>query len=166
MTAVFYALIIFPIIFMMVLSFVFSSSLSTINVQQLKINCPYPINSGVATNLNIVGTIVTYNVTYDNSTSNYHVTVFHCGDGETMNANTAVYTTANNWYNVASVAGGYMFYISETITEFFHKVIAVATLIYSLINAPAQVTGLTWFSYVNIIFISFIAIGVFMVVRG
>jgi len=163
MTSVFYVLIIFPIIFITILAFIFSSSLSAINVQQLKINCPYPLNSATATNLNIVGTRVTYDISYDNSTSNYHVTVFHCGDGGTMNANTAVYTTANNWFQIGT---GYLFYISETMTEFFNKVIAVGTLTYLLVTAPTQVTGLAWFNYVNVILIAFIALGVFMVVRG
>ena len=167
MTAIYFVFIVLPIIFITILAFIFSSSVSAIQVQQLKINCPYPINSGVASNVNSNGFTVTYNVTHDTSSSDYHVTVFHCAEDSNTSVTTTVYTASTStWYTVAQQASGYMFYISQTITEFSLKIIAVGHLLYLLITAPAQVTGLAWFNYVNIILLTFIALGVFMVIRG
>jgi hypothetical protein len=148
------------------MGYIYSSSLESIQVQLLKLNCPYPLNSANATNLGLDGTIVTYNVTHDTSSSDYHVTVFHCGEGDTVNVYNTVYTTANNWYLVAGQAGGYIFYIAESITEFFLKVVALGTLVQLFINSPAEVLAIPQYVYVNVVLIAFIGIGGFMVVRG
>ena len=41
-------------------------------------NCPFPINGGIANNTNIVGLTVTYDLIRDNSTQDYRMTVFEC----------------------------------------------------------------------------------------
>ena len=150
--------------------FVFSSSLDAIQVIQTKLNCPYPVNSGIATLSPIQNNfppVVNYTVVNDASNStDYNVTLFICGaDSITQepSVSTDVYTASSNWFTVTT---GFLFYLSEVVQTFLDKVIAVGELIYTIFNAPAEVTGLAWFSYVQVVLIGFIAIGVFMVVRG
>jgi len=160
---IFYLFIAVPIIFIVTLAFIFTSSVSAIQTQQLKVNCPYPINAGTATNVNSDGITVTYNVTHDISGSDYHMTVFHCGEDTPSSVTITVYTTANNWFNVGL---GYLAYISNSITEFFNKVVAVITLLYLVITAPAQISGLAFFNYIYLVLLIFISLGIFMMVRG
>jgi len=161
---IFYLFIAVPIIFIVTLAFIFTSSVSAIQAQQLKINCPYPINAGVATSVNSDGITVTYNVTHDLSSSDYHMTVFHCGENSPTSVTTTVYTSpANNWFNIGL---GYLAYLSNSITEFFSKVVAVITLMYLVITAPAQISGLAFFNYIYLVFLIFISLGIFMMVRG
>lgn len=170
MSDIYYAFIVLPIIILTVLIFAFQSSVEAIAVQQTILNCPYPVNSGVAT-LSVVQSnfppVVNYTVVNDASNStDYHVTLFNCGaDIVTGNptVSTDVYTATSNWFDVTQ---GFLFYLSESIQAFFDKVIAVGNLLYLILFAPAQVTGLAWFAYVEVVLFSFIAIGAFMVVRG
>ena len=179
MSEIYYALIIFPILFMIAMGYIYSSALSEIQVQLLKLNCPYPINAAVASNVTLNGVIVEYVTTYDNATGGnlYHITVFHCQDANagglgppTPQVTQTTYTSSANWFgssnNWFNTTGGYLFYISESITEFFLKVIALGSLIQTFLNAPALVLAIPQYTYVNIILISFIGIGAFMVVRG
>ena len=170
MSEIYYALIILPIIILSLFIFVFQENTQDISVQQTILNCPYPVNSGVAT-LSVIQSnfppVVNYTVVNDSSNgTNYHVTLFICGaDSVTGNpsVSTDVYTASSNWFDVTT---GFLFYLSESIQSFFDKVIAVGNLLYLILTAPAQVTGLAWFSYVEIVLFVFIAIGSFMVVRG
>lgn len=179
MSEIYYALIIFPLLFMIAMGYIYASSLAEIQVELVKLNCPYPYNSAIAyAKLADTGSqVIVYNVTLDSSSSNYHITTFRCYDANINSTggrigspspaiSNTVYTTANNWFNVASVAGGYMFYIAQSMTEFFLKVISVGTLIQLFINAPALVLDIPQYTYVNIILITFIGLGGFMVIRG
>lgn len=158
---------------MITMDFIFASSVEAISVQETKINCPYPINSGVG-NLTAVQNnfppVVNYTITYDGTNStDYHVTIFICGEDPIThqpNASTKVYTGSNNWFDVAGKANGYLFYISESITAFFQKVAAVGTMLYLLIFAPAQVSGLSFFLYIQVFLFALVAIGAFMMIRG
>ena len=170
MTEIYYALIIFPILFIMAMSFIYSSSLAEINVEQVKLNCPYPYNSAIAY-VNLTGTTIeVYNVTKDSSSSNYHVTTFTCDDANagglgppTPQVYTTIYTANQNWF---SLVGADLFYMKESISQFFLKVIAAGTLLTLYINAPAEVFSIPEYAYVNAILIGFILLGGFMVIRG
>src|SRR2546426_993792 len=100
MTSIYFAFIVLPVLFMIILAFIFSSSVSAIQVQQLKINCPYPINAGIATNLNSDGIHVTYNVTHDGNSTSYHMTVFHCAEDSPTSVTTTVYSSSKGWFDV------------------------------------------------------------------
>ena len=170
MSEIYYAFIILPMLMLILFMFVFSSSLDAIQVIQTKLNCPYPVNSGIATLTPIQNNfppVVNYTVTNDASNStDYHVTLFVCDADpitQAPRANTVVYTATSNWFDVTT---GFLFYLSEVVQTFLDKVIAVGELIYTMFNAPAEVTGLAWFSYIQVVLIAFIAIGAFMVVRG
>lgn len=170
MSEIYYALIILPIIILSLFIFVFQEDTQDIAVQQTILNCPYPVNSGVAT-LSVVQSnfppVVNYTVVNDASNStDYHVTLFICG-ADTVTGNPTVsidvYTATSNWFDVTQ---GFFFYLSESIEAFFAKIIAVGNLLYLILTAPAQVTGLDWFIYVELVLFTFIALGAFMVIRG
>lgn len=172
-------LIIFPILFMIAMGYIYSNALASIQVELLKLNCPYPINDGLANNVTLSGTQVQYVPVHSNgnSTAQYHITVFHCQDanagglGEpTPQVTTTVYTSDPNWFGASNnwfnTTGGYLFYISESITEFFLKVIAVGTLVQLFLNSPALVLAIPQYVYINVILVAFVGLGGFMVVRG
>lgn len=169
MSEIYYAMIIFPIIFLVTLMFIFQSSVDAIEAEQLKLNCPYPVNSGIA----VLAPIqeppqVNFTVTYDNNTSDYNVTLFICGATAPTSVSTSVYTAdvGNGWFDMTSRASGYMFYISQSISSFFQKALAGANMVYLVLDAPAQATGLSFFTYISVVLFSFIAIGTFMIIRG
>jgi hypothetical protein len=177
--SVYYALIIFPIIFMGVMSFIFQSSLQEIDLQQLRLNCPYPIYSGNATVYDIdSGNQVLYTVVYGSGTyssgvgSNDWGSNFICYDANAGIANSTVAPTVTvgiknygaTFFDVINY--GWFGFISDGIVSFFDKVSATFAMIYLYINAPAVVSGLPFFSYINGILLGFISLGAFMVIRG
>jgi hypothetical protein len=173
LTQIYFALIIFPILFMIAMGFIYASSVAEIALQQVILNCPWPYNSAIAY-ANLTGTTIeVYNVTYDGSGSDYHVTTFHCQDANagglgpiTPQVTSTVYTTPNNWYVVAGQAGGFLFVQQENIKMTFQKITAFGTLIQLFLNAPALVLAIPQYIYVNIILVTFVAVGGFMVIRG
>ena len=169
MTSVFYALIILPILFMTILSFIFSSSVSQLKVQQLKLNCPYPVFSGHVIVDNITSNyVVNYHIDNYNSTYANWVTVFDCffDNNSNPSANTRTYEPTSGFFSAFNNAFAYMGYMYTSTTAFLGKAVAIVTMLYLLVQAPTQVTGLAFFTYVNIILLFFIALGLFMVVRG
>lgn len=169
MTQIYYAFIVFPLIFLGLLQFVFQTSTAEIERQQLKMNCPFPINAGIG-NLTLLQSPpnVNYTITYDTDATDYHVTIFICGETSPTSVSTKVYTadTGNQWFDFTNRASGYMFYISQWISTIGGKVVAFGTLIWLNLTAPAQISGLAWFMYLQIMLFSFIGIGIFMVVFG
>lgn len=165
-------MIVFPMLFTATLLFIFSGTTQDIEVQQLRMNCPMPINSGNAT-LGVIQNFpdVNYTVTYDDDSSDYHVTIFNCVPAPVTgepSVNTIVYTAdvTNSWYDITNRASGYMFYLSQSVTAIFQKIHAFGSLIYLIVTAPAQVTGLAFFAYIQLVLFAFIGFGTFMVVRG
>ena len=80
------------------------------------------------------------------------------------NANTVVYTqSATNWFGVGT---GYLAYYSNSISMFFQKSYALIIELWLFYDAPAQVTGLSFFTYINIILSALIGLGIFMGIRG
>lgn len=163
-------MIIFPLIFVLTLAFIFQSSVQAIEVQQTILACPAPINGGIG-NLtaqqNSFPPIVNYTITLDGSSSaDYHVTLFRCTEDfatHSPQVSTIVYTTTKSWFDVGT---GTLFYIYQYLSQIGEKITAFATLVYLFIFAPAQVSSLSFFVYINSGLIGLIAFGVFMVARG
>lgn len=161
----------FSIIIIVLFALISNSSttgLANINSQFLRLACPFPLNSAVATNVNSNGVSVTYNVTHDTSSSDYHVTVFHCAEDTPTSVTTTVYTTANNWFNIGL---GYLFYLSETVSNLFIKLLAVFTLL-SYVLTPinfnilghtiTEIGGLALMFVIALYIFCYIGIGVFL----
>lgn len=150
---------------MVVLAFIFSSSLEAIDVQLLKMNCPYPVFSADVNNVNINGTQVTYEIVYNTTFAN-DIFVFNCGGDNLMSVSVTYYDSVEGFFALFDNAFAWIGYVYFSILAFFGKVVAFGSLIFLVVNAPAVVTGLAFFSYINLVLLSFIGLGAFMVVRG
>ena len=163
-------MIVFPLIFFVTLAFIFSNSLQDIIQWQTIMNCPFPINSGIATlNATQYPPQVSYDLTPDNDTDAYHVTTFKCLYDDTSSGasiNTVVYTGSDAWYDVTGRASGYMFYISEYFNTIGTRVNAFFNSAWLFIDAPAQVTNLAFFTYIQVSLLSMVGFGLFLAFRG
>jgi hypothetical protein len=165
-------MIIFPIIFLVTLAFVFTSSLTDVIQYQTIMNCPFPINGGVA-NLTAFQSPpqINYTQTFDSNTGDYHVTTFECEFDPTSQGasiNTRVYTAdvGNSWFDIGALANGYMFYVSEVIDTIGIRINAFGGMLNEFLFAPEQVTGLVFFTYIQTVLFLLIGIGVFLAIRG
>lgn len=173
MSEIYYVFIVLPIIIMGLFSFVFQSSVNAIADQEFLINCPYPIYEGVAEDVTITNVYVTYTIQHDkdingNVTTNDQSKVgteFEC----TVTSGLYGVTTSTREYGATlfnTINYGYTGYLSDAITQFFAKAQAQIIKLYLIYDAPAQVTQLEWWSYVNYVLTAFIGLGIFMMVRG
>lgn len=158
-------LIVFPLLFFIGLIIIFQSSVTGINNQQFLMNCPFPINSGIATLTDIQNNQVIYTIAYDNATSDYHLTLITCEiTGGNQSADTIVFTeSSTNWFGIAN---GYLAYFANVLSQVGLKMQAFFTMIALFINAPAQVSGLPIFTYIQAFLLSMIALGGFFAFRG
>lgn len=163
--SIYHLLIVFPLLFFVALVFIFQSGLTEISNQQFLMNCPLPINSGVGTISTIENNQLVYTVSYDNATSDYHLTLFSCQIvAGAQNANTVVYTEpATNWFGVAN---GYLAYFANIGSQVGLKLQAFFTMIALFIDAPAQVSGLSFFTYIQVFLLAMTATGGFFAFRG
>jgi len=164
-------MIIFPVLFTMTLSFMFASSVEALTVAQLRLNCPLPIYNGDVTNLDIINDVqANYTVTFSqNMTANG--ARFQCFDDSVTHApeiavSSEQYGLALGDCDIFCIPIGWIGYLSHTMTGIFDKIVAFGTLIYLITFAPAQVSGLSFFIYIQAVLFSFIAFGSFMVIRG
>lgn len=155
-----------------IFSFVFQSSVTAIREQEFIINCPYPIYEGVAQNVTISDVYVTYIIDHDedingNATTNDQDKVgteFEC----TVTGGLFGVSTATREYGVTlfnTINYGYTGYLTDAITQFFQKAQANVVKLYLIYDAPAQVTNLSWWTYINYVLTAFIGFGIFMMVR-
>ena len=160
-----------------ILAFIFQSGLAEIRTEQLKLNCPMPINSGRAENITVSSNTLTvnYDIRYDNDTDDYHVTLFRCFDANagglglfSPTASVVVFTADSgfSWFDLTNRANGFYFYLSESISTLFQKVDSGARMVYLMIQAPNQVTGISFFTYMNVFFGFLIALGIGLAIRG
>lgn len=80
-----------------------------------------------------------------------------------MQVTESFYTYASGIFDAQQAFIGYL---SASMTTFFDKVVAGGNMLYLIMTAPAQVTGLDFFNYIEIVLFSFIALGAFMIIRG
>ncbi|MGH7176312.1 MAG: hypothetical protein ACREJC_02925 [Tepidisphaeraceae bacterium] len=158
-----------PLIIVAVLTFVFQGSVAELQVQQFRINCPYPLFQGNVTFGNPAfiagGTVLNYTTAYSANVTDNGIR-FKCGS-DPITGNLQASTSSEQYgATFFGIPWGWIGFVSHTMTDFFDKVIAGITMLYLLINAPAEATGLAWFGYANAILIGFIALGIFMVIRG
>lgn len=128
----------FILVIMGIISNTNNKAFTEVENQIFLMNCPYPLTGAIANNTNIDGLTVTYDIVYDNSTEDYHLTIFHC---EVTDPNTPLYavstevlTTSNDWFNVGT---SYFAYAMQYIQSFAQKAIGGLTL-FSFILTPAN----------------------------
>lgn len=128
---------IFLLVVMGIISNTSQTAITAVENQIFLINCPMPLNGAIGVLDTIEGLTVNYTVTYDNDTSDYHITVFFCSiDSITgaLTANTEVYTSGNDWFNSTV---GTLFYFSSGITQGLSKIVSFLT-IFAFILTPAN----------------------------
>jgi len=129
---------IFILIIMAIVSNTSETAFTAFENQIFLMNCPYPIFAGLASNLNIDGLTVTYDLLRDNSTSDFHLTVFNCGiidpDIPTYSVSTTVFTNAANWFTSAT---GFLAYAMHGIYAVAGQIQSILT-IFSFILSPAN----------------------------
>lgn len=159
----------------MVLAFVFQSSQQAIKNEQFLLNCPAPINNGVATLVNIVdGVRLNYTVTVSGSqfgAKNYNGTYFECTIDQITkqpSANTHIknYGAVLEFFGNSIINYGWFAWVGDTITSYLDNIQPLITMIYLMFTAPASVSGLAWFTYGQLFLLLLIGLGIFMVVRG
>lgn len=128
-------------------------------------NCPLPIYQGNVTNVNIDGLNVTYDVEY--TSGNTTGSFFECG-----------YTTEPVLLSVNEITKeygatafdfipfGWLGYVADWITALGQKIQAQLTVIWLFINAPAEVTDLSFFTYIQLVLIALMGFGGFLAVRS
>lgn len=128
----------FILVIMGIVSNANDTAFTEVENQIFLMNCPYPINGGIANNTDIDGLTITYDLIRDNSTSDYHLTLFTC---EVTNPDTPLYavstevlTTANDWF---SAGANNIIYIMHYIFSFSHQIQGALTL-FSFILTPAN----------------------------
>lgn len=166
-------IIVIPLIILISLAFVFSNSTSNINRQQFVLNCPYPILNGIATfgsppfipvgqNANRLN----YTVTWNNNT---HGSFFECHLDPLSNPQQGATIIIKN-YGASTFGGaipyGWYAWLGDSITAFFGKLSPFVAMIYEMFNAPAQISGLVWFTYAQLILLALIGIGIVLAIRG
>lgn len=128
---------IFVLMIMSIISNTSQTAVSAVEDQIFLMNCPLPINGGIATLDEITGLTVNYTTVYDNDTSDYHITLFICTIDPITGAftvNTEIYSSGTDWFSSTT---GTLFYVSTAITQVFGKIINVLT-IFSFILTPAN----------------------------
>lgn len=135
-----FSMALFGIFTLMIMGIISNTSMTAINAvenQIFMINCPLPLNGAIGVLDQINGLTVNYTITYDNDTSDYHITVFICSIDEitgNLTANTEIYTSGTDWFSSTT---GTLFYASATITAIVSKIVAFLTL-FSFILTPAN----------------------------
>lgn len=158
MSEIFYAFIVVPVILILVMGFIFQSSVVAIAEKQARLECPYPAISGL---WNSSGTIVYTNATYNYPNVNNQTLTLTCTEVHTLNGFDYAYGSPTVSF------AGFPFFIGDWLSELFtNKASALAEMVVLFVTAPAQISALSWYIYVDVVLIAFIVIGGIMLIRG
>jgi hypothetical protein len=140
------------------MGFIFQQNTQQIQNLQDRLACPNPEASGLWNN---TGVITRTNGTYNYEAVNVNVLTLTCTEVHTLNG-------FDYFYGVPTIPfAGFPFFIGDWVSEVFgNKGGALAELIVLFITAPAQISGLSWYVYVDIILFAFIIFGGVMIARG
>lgn len=166
MTDKYVVLIVFPAIIFIILAFIFSTQLTGISNQQWLINCPLPLPNGAISNVSIVNNNhLVYTVIQGGALNNQTGVYFDCsiGNGNQPNFNNVIKPYGATF---AGIPYGQIAFFGDNIYVLLGKIQPAITLLTNYANAPAQVTNLVWFTYVDIFLLLLIALGIVLVVRS
>lgn len=148
------------------LSFIFQSGLEDIDDKVYLTNCPYPTFGIAPYDVNIENNRVTYSLNYSDANAG-DVYVFNCYiDTGNQALQVIHYDSSDGFFSLFDNAFAWIGYAYNSITAFFQKAQANIDLVYTYIDAPAQVTQFAFFSYVNGILVAMVILGIFLMVRG
>lgn len=178
MSSIFYALIILPIIYFVLIGFVdgsFTGGVTSLNNQFFLMNCPLPLE-----NQNVNGSAPT---TFISNNALYYVplqpnqlvgnstnvgTFFYCSivTPPASGTQSVIITTRNYGQTVASFPVGWFSYVGDTIGSAFGKIIIGLQIAYTFFTTPADMSGIVWFNLMAVLLLLMFATGVGMIVRG
>jgi hypothetical protein len=164
---IYYGFILFPIIFMMSLSFIFQSEVEELTYQTWRLGCPFPIYNGNVTVNDVNPPSIDYDISYYESTTDFSGSFFDCSrDIVTRNPTLSVASRAydENLFDVIPI--GSIGYVYDWLGILGQKIDAFFQSAYLFLSAPAQITALSFFAYIYIVLIVLVAFGTFMVIRG
>lgn len=158
----------------LILAFIFQSSLTNTTGQQYLIGCPFPINDGsvVIGNPALIGSRLNYTVSYGNGSSSDMGAYFQCSIVKSnpllLGANIQVkpYPATLGSCSIFCIPYGYASFLGDNLYHGLSKIQPALTLIYIYATAPAQVTGLAWFNYIQLFLLLLIGLGIAMLIRG
>lgn len=155
--------IVVPIIFIVVMGFIFQSNTAQIENLQERLACPNPEGSGLWNDTSIVpsGVITRSNGTYNYEAVGLPTNTLTCTEVHTLNG-------FDYFYGVPTVPfAGFPFFVSDWISEIFgNKGGALVELLVLFVTAPAQISGLSWYIYVDVVLFTFIILGGILIARG
>lgn len=129
-------------------------------------NCPLPIFQGNVTDFSIEGLNVVYNVTYSSAT-NSTGSFFQCSyTTEPLLLGVSEITKEYGYTVFDFIPIGWLGYVADWITALGQKIQAQLTVIWLFVNAPAEVTDLAFFTYIQLVLIAFMGFGGYLAVRS
>lgn len=160
--------------------FVFQGSTMAILNNGFLVNCPSPLQDQTVTGAFQDGTFfpqdgqVHYNVgyvitNYGNSSQTDVGTFFQCkitgGNPAVLVQNKPYGAALGNCATFCIPYGSYAYY-GDVIYSTLGKLPAYINLLYSYFVAPAQITQIPAFTYIQVFLLSLISLGIFMVIRS
>lgn len=159
-------LIVFPAIIFFILAFIFSTQLTGIGNQQYLVNCPLPLPNGAISNVTISNNHLVYVVTQSGLLNNQTGVFFDCHIDPLTNQQSFSSIIKPYGATFAGIPYGQIGFFGDNMYALLAKIQPAINLLINYANAPAQVTNLVWFTYVDIFLLMLIALGVVLVVRS
>lgn len=166
MSSIYYALFILPLLFMIVVGFIFQSTVQDVEGNMFVGNCPFPLFQQNVTSSSISGDTVQFQTIQNTGATINNVEVFHCS--YTTPPLTRAFGITD--YIFDSSAVGYTFagvsYASDVMSSIGLKIQTTISSAWLFINAPAQISALSFWTYINIFLFMLMGLGIFMAIRG
>lgn len=129
-------------------------------------NCPLPVYQGNITNVSIEGINVIYDIEYS-SVNNQTGSLFQCSyTTEPLLLSVSEVTKEYGYTVFDFIPIGWLGYVADSITSIGQKIQAQLTVIWLFINAPAEVSDLAFFTYLQLFFIACMGFGGYLAIRS
>lgn len=167
------ALIVLPLLVFLFIAFVFQTSSPDVAKQEYLLNCPYPIYQGAVENATLVPisnpTRVDYQIDYGTGGVNAtNGSFFNCylDPPSSIDQTLVIHSKPYGTTKFLGFPTGWYAWVGDTINIIFSKIQPFLTLIALVFVAPSQVTGISWFTYINIGLVIAPIIGIILLARG
>ena len=75
-------------------------------------------------------------------------------------------STSTDWFALSDRVTGYMFYLSQSMSIFFLKIVAGFNMVWVMMFPVSQISALSFFAYIQAFLYGLVGLGGFMVVKG
>ena len=66
----------------------------------------------------------------------------------------------------SAIPYGWYAWVGDTVSVYFGKTSPAIAMLGDYVTAPAQVTGLAWFTYIQVFLLGLVGLGIFLAIRG